>query len=406
MNKPQHFSAETEAQRSLSRAADDMPLLAAIARNHQSEAPLKGHRIALCGHITEATSVQVRTLVALGADVAWCASSTSTTNDAICTLMGEEVAFISGTRGMSEDKLQDGVAKVLGHWDEGPTIVLDEGARIIRAMHSDQSDISQVRIAAEKTPEGIAIIEDMGADLKLPVLMSDMSVGKRIVDNPHGTSQSLLQTILSVTLGLIAGKTMLVCGFGRVGQGVAQKARGLGARVLVADVRPTQALMAALSGFEVLPIVEALPQADIILTVTGQAGVINQQQLPHLRDGCILVNGGHLPVEIDVAALSDATRSASYAYGLTQHSFEDGKTVFLMADGNIANLSVGTGNPNGVMDTTFSSQVLGLMAAVDEAREPGLYPLPRSSETEVARLIAQSLGIDITDLDQVSEPRG
>jgi adenosylhomocysteinase len=403
MNKINTVSPASDAQQRLERAARDMPVLAAIARRSSADAPLKGHRIALCGHITEATSIQVRTLSSLGADIAWCASSTSTTDDAICALMGNEVSVISGARGMSDDDLHAGVRRVLAYWPDGPTLILDEGARLIAQLHLDNASGAQVRIAAEKTPEGIKVIEDLGKGLKMPVLMSDMSIGKRLVDNPHGTSQSLLQTIVNVSQGLIAGKTLLVCGFGRVGAGVAQKARGFGARVLVAEIRPTRALMATLSGFETLPLDEALPQAEIVLTVTGQPGVIAGSRFARLRNGAVLVNGGHLPLEIDVLALTEASENAPYAFGLTQHRFEDGRTVYLMAGGNIANLSVGSGNPNGVMDTTFSSQVLGLLSAADGTLDPGLYPLPEESEREVARLIAESLGIDTSDLDLRTE---
>ncbi len=399
MNNVQFTDFVNDPQHRLERAAREMPVLAAIAHRLQGDKPLKGHRIALCGHITEATSIQVRTLAMLGADIAWCASSTSTTDDAVGTLMQHEISLVCGERGMSEQDMRDGVTQVLEHWPKGPTIVLDEGARLIGQLHQENSTASQVCIAAEKTPEGIQAIKNLGAGLTMPVLMSDMSIGKRLVDNPHGTSQSILQTIIDVTRELIAGKTILVCGFGRVGTGVASKARGLGARVLVAETRPTRALIATLSGFELLPLAEALPQADIVLTVTGQTGVIAQNMFSHLSDGTVLVNGGHLPLEIDVPTLSKLTESAPYASGLTQHRFEDGKTVYLMADGNIANLSVGTGNPNGVMDTTFSSQVLGLLHATGENLQPGLYSLPDDSEREVGRLIAESLGINTSGLD-------
>ncbi len=385
-----------ETMNRLTRASLEMPVLGGIAAQLGGEAPLKGERIALCGHITEATSIQVRTLIQLGAEIAWCASSTSTTDDAIRDVMAGEVAQIFGKRGMSDADLTMGVDEVLSHWSDGPTLVLDEGARLIRALHSSKWAGLTPALAAEKTPEGIGVLTDM--ELRFPVLKSDKSIGKRLVDNPHGTSQSLLDTIIAITRGLMAGKTLLVCGYGRVGAGLAHKARGSGARVLIAETRPTRALVAVLNGYEVLPLTDALPQAQILCTVTGQEQIITNVHFDQLRDGAVLANGGHLPTEIDTKALSKAAAESPFAHGLTQFRFADGRTVYLIAGGHIANLSVGNGNPNEVMDATFSSQVLSLVMARESNLAPGLHPLPESSEAEAARHIAGSLGLDVTKL--------
>ena len=393
MNKLNKIDPLDEARQRLERAAFEMPVLAAIAETYAPEKPLQGERLALCGHVTEATSVQVRTLRALGAEIAWCASSQSTTDDAVKGVMSGEIDLLTGHRGMSEEDLVAGVAKVLQHWEKGPTLVLDEGARLIEPL---QARPGEIKLAAEKTPEGIQVVESL--DLQFPVLMSDMSLGKRLVDNPHGTSQSLIQTVMNVGRCLLAGKTVLVCGYGRVGAGLAEKARGLGARVSIAEVRPTRALMATLSGFEVRPVNKALNEAQIVITVTGEPGSIGRDQFAHLRDGVLLVNGGHLSTEIDVSALKKAAKAEPFAEGIGGYRFEDGRCVYLMADGHIANLAVGAGNPNEVMDTTFASQVMALIIGRTDVPKPGLHALPEESEDHIARLIAQSLGVDVSAL--------
>lgn len=193
MNRQVDLEQRLSALPRLERAAREMPVLGAIADRHRSAPPLRSERIALCGHITEATAIQVHTLRALGAEIAWCASSTSTTDDAVRDAMKDEVGVVVGSRGMSSSALLDGVAKVLGHFAGGPTLVLDEGARLLRALHGEGGTPRGVKLAAEKTPEGIHILH--GMDLAVPVLMSDLSIGKRLVDNPHGTAQSLLDTV-------------------------------------------------------------------------------------------------------------------------------------------------------------------------------------------------------------------
>lgn len=397
MNRMGAIDGRHSAFDRLDRAGREMPVLRAIQDRHGPDRPLDGERIALCGHITEATAIQVRTLRELGAEIAWCASSPTTTDEAIRDAMAGEVAHVDGRLGMSAADLEEGVVHVLTHFEDGPTLVLDEGARLLRAMHDEgRAPANEVRLAAEKTPEGIEIAR--GLTLTVPVLDSDMSVGKRLVDNPHGTAQSLLDTIMTVTRGLMAGKVVLVCGYGRVGAGVAVKARGLGARVLVSEVRPTRALVATLDGFEVLPLAEALPSAQIVLTITGRSSVLQAAHFGMLGDGAILINGGHLRDEIDVAGLQEAGEAVERAPGIVGYHLASGACVDLIADGNIANLTVGPGNPNEVMDTTFASQVMALIVGRDLGLAPGLHPLPKRGEAEISRMIAQALRIDTTGL--------
>ncbi|NUT50257.1 MAG: adenosylhomocysteinase, partial [Saccharothrix sp.] len=245
----------------LDTATARMPVLAAIRREFGEVAPLNGHRIALCGHVTAETAVQVRTLLALGAEIVWCASSTTTTDEEIAAAMRRDGVVVHGKRGMSEEDLARGAHEVLSVWTDGPTLVLDEGAVLITALHRDFAHLPAPVLATEKTPDGLAALAEVGP-LRFPVIKSDESFGKDAVDNPHGTAQSLVETIATVSARLLAGKVFVVAGHGRVGSGVAQKARGLGARVVVTEVSATKALLAVLNGYEVLPMREAAEIGD------------------------------------------------------------------------------------------------------------------------------------------------
>ncbi|MDJ0933563.1 hypothetical protein [Breoghania sp.] len=231
-------------------------------------------------------------------------------------------------------------------------------------------------------------------ELTFPVLESDESFGKRLVDNPHGTAQSLLETFLAVSQRLLTGKVFLLIGLRPGGR----RNRGKSARVVIVDIRHTRSLIAALNGFEIAPLADALACADIVCTVTGHNGALQGSDFRHLKDGALLFNGRHSPLEIDMTALTETTQKQALSPGLAAHRFTDGRTVFMIADGQIANLAVGRENPNEVMDVTFACQVLALVHASKKPMEPGLHPLPRESEHAVARRYAGALGLDITSL--------
>lgn len=383
----------------LDTATARMPVLAAIRREFGEVAPLNGHRIALCGHVTAETAVQVRTLLALGAEIVWCASSTTTTDEEIATAMRQDGVVVHGKRGMSDADLARGAHEVLSVWPDGPTLVLDEGAVLITALHRDFAHLPAPVLATEKTPDGLAALAGVGP-LRFPVIKSDESFGKDAVDNPHGTAQSLVETIATVSARLLAGKVFVVAGHGRVGSGVAQKARGLGARVVVTEVSATKALLAVLNGYEVLPMREAARIGDFFCTVTGKPGVIGRDDLLAMKSGAVLANGGHLPWEIDQEALAAVvTGRRELAPGLEELRLSNGNTVELLGGGHIVNLSAGRGNASEVMDVTFASQVLALQLVLPKAADltAGLHALPPECDEYVATALAKALGIQLDE---------
>lgn len=378
------------------RAAEQMPVLAAVTRDFAEHQPLRGHRIALCGHVTAETAVQVATLASLGAEIVWCASSATTTDEATATAVRASGVVVHGRRGMPVEELHQGVRDVLRHWSDGPTMVLDEGAMLIGALHGELAHLPAPVLATEKTPDGLAELE--GVHLRFPVIKSDESFGKDAVDNPHGTAQSLVETITTVSARLLAGKVFVVAGFGRVGSGVAAKARGLGARVIVTEVSATRALLATLDGYEVLPMREAAELGDFVCTVTGRPGVLGRQSLAVLKDGAVLANGGHLPWEIDLDALEKLTTHRSEVRpGLERLTLRTGARIDLLGGGHIVNLSAGRGNSSEVMDVTFAGQVLALLLVLPKAAglEAGLHPLPADCDDYVAGALARSWGIEL-----------
>ncbi|SCF06515.1 adenosylhomocysteinase [Micromonospora haikouensis] len=398
------MTADSTATR-LAQATEQMVVLARIREDYRVAKPLVGERLALCGHVTVETAVQVDTLIALGAEVAWCASSTSTTDEQVAALLRERGIRVVGSRGMSEADLRKGVEEVLLTWQDGPTMVLDEGAMIISALHDTMAGLPAPVLATEKTPDGLAELDRLArrTPIRFPVIKSDESFGKDVIDNPHGTAQSLLETIMAASGRMLAGKVFVVAGYGRVGAGVAAKARGLGARVVVTEVRPTRALMAVLDGFEVLPMADAARVGDLFCTVTGTAGVLREEHLSLLKSGAVLANGGHLPYEIDLAALDRMTRHRMPAAhpGSEVLTLADGRRVYLIGGGNIANLAAGRGNVSEVMDVTFASQVLALCLSVKEATswQAGLRELPPECDEYVAAALARAMGIHLGAAD-------
>ncbi|MFE0424172.1 adenosylhomocysteinase [Streptomyces sp. NPDC058953] len=385
----------------LAQATEQMPVLARIREDHRVGKPLAGQRLALCGHVTAETAVQVETLIALGAEVAWCASSTSTTDDQLAALLRGRGVRVSGSRGMSEADLRQGVEEALSVWPDGPTMVLDEGAMLISALHTTMAHVPPPVLATEKTPDGLLRLDQLArrTPLRFPVVKSDESFGKDTVDNPHGTAQSMVETIMAASGRMLAGKVFVVAGYGRVGSGIAAKARGLGARVVVTEVRPTRALIAVLDGFEVLPMTEAARLGDLFCTVTGTSNVLREEHFGLLKSGAVLANGGHLPHEIDVAALDRlALERAPAAHpGCEVLTLPGGRRLYLIGGGNIANLTAGRGNPSEVMDVTFASQVLALWLSVEEASgwPAGLRELPEECDEYVSSALAQSMGIEL-----------
>lgn len=380
-------------------AAQDMPVLAALRHRFAERRPLTGHRLALRAHVTAETAVQALTLQAAGAQVALCASSPDTTDPDVSAALAAAGIPVHGRRGMSEQEERDAVDAVLATWPDGPTLVADEGGELIAAASTAPR---QIVAATEKTPSGGRAVAAAAHDgrLPFPVLLVDECFGKNEVDNAHGTAQSLLETVVALSRKLLAGKTFVVGGYGRVGAGVAHRARGLGATVLVAEVRPTRALVATLDGFEVLPMIDAASRADFILTVTGVPDVVTGRHLDRIRDGAVLANGGHHAWEINAEDLRARTvRSEPVRPGNTRLTLTDGRRLHLLAGGQVVNLAAGSGNAAEVMDVTFGTQVLALVYLAGRAGElpPAVHPVPPACDDEVVEALAAALELPVAD---------
>lgn len=386
----------------LAWAQEQMPVLAAVRDLHEKRSPLAGHRIAMCGHITKESAVQVLTLQALGADVAWCPSESATTDSDIAAEVRAQGVIVNGGSGMSALESRQAIVGTLTHWaGQSPTLVLDEGGDLIYALVRDYPLLaSSVRGAVEKTPTGKRRLLSLQREghLPFPVIEVDECFGKHEVDNPHGTAQSLIQAIVASGGLLLAGKTMAVAGYGAVGSGLAQRARGLGADVIVTEVCPTRALFAALEGFTVLPMREALPMADVICTVTGSPDVIVGDQFDLLRSGAVLANGGHYPWEINLRDLAErVVNRATVAPGNELLELRTGQSVHLLGGGHVVNIAAGSGNVAEVMDVTFATQVLSLLFIAEQS---GSLPrcvqqAPSEADDFVALRLATAMGIEL-----------
>ena len=382
-----------------------MPLLAALRSHFTADRPFDGLTVAACLHVTAETAVFVRALRAGGATVRLAASNPLSTQDDIATaLAADEGVEVFAKSGVDRDVYYEHIALALGAlagggWD-GPDLVLDDGGDLVSTLHTlaPPAVLDRVRGGCEGTTTGVLRLRRMAADgtLAIPVVAASDTPVTRIVDNTHGTAQSVLDGLLRASGVLLAGKTVVVAGFGACGSGIAESARALGARVVITEVDPVRALDAVLRGFQVLPIADAAPVGEIFITATGSAEVITAAHLALMPDGAILANAGHFDVEIDVRALAEMAvavetdvRPHADAYHLA-----DGRRLLLLAEGRVVNLVAADGHPPQVMDLAFGIEALTLarLASGEERLAPGVHQVPADIDAEAARLVLTALG--------------
>jgi len=398
-----------------------MPLLAALHGRFQAERPFEGLTVAACLHVTAETAVFVRVLRAGGATVRLAASNPlSTQDDIAAALAARDGVEVFARSGVDRDAYYEHIALALGGdgdgdgdgdetvtaWSGGPDLVLDDGGDLVSTLHTmaPPAVLGRVRGGCEGTTTGVLRLRRMAADgtLAFPVIAASDTPVTRIVDNTHGTAQSVIDGLLRASGVLLAGKTLVVAGFGACGAGIAESARALGARVVVTEVDPVRALDAVLRGFRVLPIAEAAPAGEIFITATGSAGVITAEHLAVMRDGAILANAGHFDVEIDVRALS--AMAAAVHTDVRPHAdayqLPDGRRLLLLAEGRVVNLVAADGHPPEVMDLAFGIEALALswLAGNEEKLSPGVHRVPADIDAEAARLVLRSLGARLDTL--------
>jgi adenosylhomocysteinase len=382
-------------------AESRMPVLMALRDKGRQDQPLKGMRIAGCLHVTKETAVLIRTLVAAGAEVSWSGCNPLSTNDEVAAALAADGISIYAWHGLSVDEFYWCIDRTL---DFKPTLTLDDGADLIFTVHSKHPHLADTVIGGtEETTTGVHRLRAMAADGKLlyPVIAVNDSETKWDFDNVYGTGQSSLDGVLRATSILIAGKTVVVGGFGHCGRGVAERARGLGASVIATEIKPTQALKALLEGHRVAPMDEAAKLGDVFVTATGMKDVIVGRHFDVMKDGAIVCNTGHYDCEINIGDLEARTRSKrSIRPNCDEYTLKDGRRIYLLAQGRLVNLAAAEGHPSEVMDMSFANQYLALCRLAKEGRSFGkqVYELPKELDQELAGLKLKTMGVAIDAL--------
>ena len=381
-----------------------MPTLAALASRFAAERPFDGMTVAACLHVTAETAVLARALRAGGARVVLAASNPLSTQDDIAAALAAHGVQVYAKAGVDRDTYYEHIASAVG---EGPDLVIDDGGDLVNTLHTERADmLPRMRGGCESTATGVLRLRRMVAEgaLAFPMIAASDTPAKRLVDDTHGTGQSVLDGLLRASGILLAGKTVVVAGFGTCGTGIAECARGFGARVVVTEVDPVRALDAALRGFRVLPLADAAPLGEVFITATGSTAVITAEHMTLMRDGAILANAGHFDVEIDVRSLEDLAvavhpdvRPHADAYELP-----DGRRLLLLAEGRVVNLVAAGGHPPEAMDLAFGIEALALawLARHAEKLSPDVHPVPPDIDAEAARLMLTALGADIDTLTE------
>ncbi|MGH2397492.1 MAG: adenosylhomocysteinase [bacterium] len=379
----------------------EMPVLAKIRDRFSRERPLHGLRIAACLHVTTETANLMRTLVAGGAQVRVCASNPLSTQDDVAAALVEEQIAVFAIKGEDRDTYYRHINQAL---DFKPHVTMDDGADLVSTIHSDRTELLKEIVAGtEETTTGVIRLRAMAKDraLKYPIIAVNDAKTKHLFDNRYGTGQSTIDGLLRATNLLLAGKTMVVCGYGSCGRGLAMRARGMGAQVVVTEVSPLHALEATMEGYMVMPMAEAAKVGDIFITVTGNRSVLRKEHFEAMKDGAVLGNSGHFNVEIDIPALSDMASSTREMREFVQeYRMADGRRLYLLAEGRLLNLAAAEGHPAAVMDMSFANQALvaEYLGKSGRSLEPNVYTVPSDIDQTVARLKLEAMGVGIDEL--------
>ncbi|HTK10898.1 MAG TPA: adenosylhomocysteinase [Ktedonobacteraceae bacterium] len=388
-------------------AAKDMPVLRLIRERFEKDQPLKGIRMSGCLHITTETANLAITLKAGGADLVLCASNPLSTQDDVAAALVSEYGIPTfAIKGEDEETYYRHLNAVLDH---KPQMTMDDGCDLVSTLHTSRTElISDIIGGMEETTTGVIRLNSMekAGVLRFPVLAVNDSDTKHMFDNRYGTGQSSLDAIFRSTNILLAGRTMVVFGYGWCGRGVASRAHGMGANVIVTEVDPTRALEAVMDGYRVMPGVEAAAVGDVFITVTGNMHVLDRAHLERMKDGAIIANSGHFNDEINIPALEQlATKKRRVRDFVDEYTYADGRRIHLLAEGRLVNLSAAEGHPASVMDMSFANQALGSEFMLQKAKElqPKVYTLPAELDKEIARLKLHAMGIKIDTLTSAQD---
>src|SRR5437867_1876748 len=393
-----------EGVRRIEWADRQMPVLAAIRERFDREQPVSGYRISACLHVTTETANLARTLKAGGADVVLCASNPLSTQDDVAAALVEEYDIaVFAIKGEDNDTYYSHIEAAVDH---KPQLTMDDGADVIGVLHSHRREqLGDIIAGTEETTTGVIRLKALERDgaLGFPVIAVNEAKTKHLFDNRYGTGQSTIDAVIRATNVLLAGKRFVVAGYGWCGRGVAMRARGMGALVIVTEVDPMSALEAVMDGFEVLPMAKAAEVGDIFCTATGDKHVLAREHLERLKDGAIVANTGHFNVEIDIAALRKLAVTTRHVREFVEEFVLPGdRKVYLVAEGRLVNLSAAEGHPAQVMDMSFANQALSAEWAVANAAklERRVYRVPEEIDREIARLKLETMGIRIDTLTE------
>jgi len=429
-----HIKDPSLAERGVRRiewAEAEMPVLRQVRERFERERPLEGLRLAACLHVTAETANLMRTLQAGGADLALCGSNPLSTQDDVAAALVQEYGI--STFAVKGEDTNTYYSHIVSALDHRPQITMDDGADLVSSMlfialdrlddvhpmvrewasqlsaEERHSLLDDVIGSSEETTTGVIRLKAMEKDgvLKFPVVAVNESDTKHLFDNRYGTGQSTIDGVLRATNILLAGKIIVICGYGWCGRGIALRARGMGARVVVTEIQPVKALEAVMEGFEVMPLMDAARLGDIFITVTGNLNVIDRHHMEVMKSGAIMANSGHFNDEINIPALAELAggRGREIRDFVEEFKMPDGRVLYLLADGRLVNLAAAEGHPPSVMDMSFANQSLAAEYMVRNGRtlEAKVYVIPQELDHEIARLKLLSMGIHIDKLTEEQE---
>lgn len=383
-------------------AERDMPVLRMIRERFKKEKPLKGVRLSACLHVTTETANLMITLKEGGAELALCASNPLSTQDDVAAALVKFYEIpVFAIKGEDRDKYYKHIYETL---DIKPHITMDDGADLVSTLHKEKKALlKNVLGGTEETTTGVIRLRAMAEDgaLKYPVVAVNDAYTKHLFDNRYGTGQSTIDGILRATNRLLAGSIFVVCGYGWCGRGVAMRARGMGARVVVTEIDPLKALEAVMDGYDVMSIMDAAKIGDIFVTVTGNINVISEKVFTKMKDGAIVANTGHFNVEIDIEGLERISKGKRVVRDFVEeYTLKDGRKIYLLAEGRLVNLSAAEGHPAAVMDMSFANQALSAEYIYKNGKklEKKVYSVPEEIDREIARLKLETMGIKIDKL--------
>lgn len=380
-----------------------MPVLKIIKSRFEREKPLKGYTVAACLHVTKETAVLVKTLKAGGANVALCASNPLSTQDDVAAALVEEGINVFAWREESKDDYYRLMNKVL---DFKPHVTLDDGGDLVNTVHSSRKELLGTVIGGcEETTTGVIRLKMMAKDkvLKYPMIAVNDTPTKWDFDNVYGTGQSSIDGILRATSILLAGKNFVVAGYGHCGRGVASRAKGMGAHVIVTEIDPVKSLRAIMDGYRVMTMEEAAKIGDIFITATGNTSVIRIEHMEKMKDGAVVCNTGHFNVEIDISDLENSAKSKRRIRpNVDEYTMASNRRIYLLAEGRLVNLAAAEGHPSEVMDMSFADQSLSVEYIIKNGKNmnPDLYYVPPEIDEQVAKLKLEALGVRIDRLTE------